>query len=100
MARINKPNKLRVIAIDEASVRQVEPDGTILPDIRIVGKTITYETRTHRGSPQKIGVTSVIPGGVEIQYSAHYVQQLKLGTLLPADQATATLAGVPFNKGN
>jgi hypothetical protein len=80
---------LHIKAIDAANVREIEPDGTILKDIRFVGKQFDNETNTW----------VPVSEGVVLPYSARLVNQLKLGTLIPADMETARIAGVKFNKG-
>jgi hypothetical protein len=83
---VNHP--LAVSAIDAANVRAVEPDGSVLQELRFVGKTLV---QTDMGWEWQ-----VVPGGVIVPYSAHIINELKHGALLPANNQTAVAAGVKF----
>ena len=89
MPKKNKPALfLHVVAIDTASMREIEPNGVILSQIRFVGKSFDPTEQDW----------VVDPSGAKLPYSARLVNELKLGTLLPFDASTAQLAGVKFNK--
>jgi hypothetical protein len=87
MAKKLLHNPLAVVAVPQANVREVEPSGQVLHDLRFVGKVFNSETQEFE----------VVPGGVVVQYSAHIVAKLKEGALLPANQQTAVAAGVAFS---
>jgi hypothetical protein len=78
---------LWVRAIDEAEVREIDENGRPLMALRRVGK-------------DEFG--DVMWQGQTVPYHPHYIAKLKEKVLLPMDQDTAILAGVPFNqlKGN
>jgi hypothetical protein len=78
---------LHVVAIPEASVREVEPTGEVLSQIRFIGKTYNPVSDDF----------DVVPCGVSVPYSSHIVQALKDKALLPANQETAHVAGVSFD---
>lgn len=84
MAKKHSLPNLHVVAVPHSSVREVEPNGSVLPNIRFVGKVHNPATNEHE----------VVPEGVEVPYSAHIVQQLKHGALLAASSETAHAAGV------
>jgi hypothetical protein len=84
-----KQQFLHVVAVENANVREVEPNGAVLTDIRFIGKQFNSNTKEFL----------VLPEGVVLPYSARLVAQLKLGTLIAGDQETARLAGVKFIEG-
>jgi hypothetical protein len=86
MKKLQNKTTLHVIAIAQANVREIEPNGAVLPQIRFVGKQ--YNIKTDEWE--------LLVGGVVVPYSVHIIQELKNKSLLPGDQATATLAGVPL----
>lgn len=79
--------KLSVLAAGTALVHDLDAlDGGVL---RFVG-------RKHDPSLGKNGGWVPSNEPVEIPYRAEYIQELKAGALLPADEATAKAAGLPF----
>lgn len=87
MAKNRKQTTLHIIATD-VNVREVEPDGQVLPGVRIAGKAVDHENQE----------AHIIPQGVLVPYSAYYINELKEGRLLPGSRETAMKAGVPFSE--
>jgi hypothetical protein len=75
---------LHVIATDRANVRETEPDGTVLPGVRIVGKAVDHETQQ----------AHIIPSGVILPFSAYLIDNIQKGYLLPGNSETAGKAGL------
>jgi hypothetical protein len=99
--KVSKPftNLLHVMAVDHSCVRETEPDGSILPGLRFVGKTFIPESyQEEQNGTLAYMEHQVNPNGVKVPYSAYYVNEIKLGHLLPVDAITASLAGVPLPK--
>ena len=68
---------LHIVATDTANVREVEPNGAILTDIRFVGKVFNSETNEFE----------VLPDGVEVPYSSHIVHKMKEGEMCIRDSS-------------
>lgn len=75
--RKTQPN-LFVKAKEGCMVREIDETGKPLLSMRFVG---------YNGD-------DIITDGVNIPYHVHYINQLKLGMLIPMDLQTAQLAGV------
>lgn len=76
-------------------------EGTFLvPDFTALeqGK-LRFVGRYHEPSMGPNGAWIPLPNPVEIDYRAEYIQELKAGTLVAADLATAQLARVQFVSG-
>jgi hypothetical protein len=92
-----KDPDLHVVAVDSADVRQVEPDGSVLPFLRIVGKT--HDESTYQQDLNGLVAVMdwhVVPGGVKVPFSTRVINELKLGNLKPGNAETAALAGLSF----
>jgi len=79
------------------------PDFEALEDgvMRYIGRrfdpTIGHDRPKKKGElPRKQGGWVPVDDPVEVPFRAEYLQELRAGALLPADEDTARLAGVPF----
>lgn len=92
-----KEPELHVIATENADVREVEPNGEVLSQVRFVGK-FHDETSYQQDQAGLVALMDwhVKKEGVKVPFSARVVNELKLGHLLPGNAETAALANVPF----
>lgn len=76
----------------------VKPAGSALvPDFEALeGGVLRFIGRRHDPSLGKNGGWVPVDGNVTVPYRVEYLQEIKAGALLPADEATAKAAGVAF----
>lgn len=76
----------------------VKPAGSALvPDFEALeGGVLRFIGRRHDPSLGKNGGWVPLDAPVSVPYRVEYLQELKAGALLPADEATAKAAGVAF----
>ena len=74
----------------------VKPVGTALvPDyVAVEQGVLRFVGRRHNPTLGANGGWVPVEGAVEVPLRAEYIQELKAGTLHPADEETAKLAGV------
>ena len=79
---------------------KVFPSGkALVPDFEALdGGVLRFVGRRHDPSVGVNGGWVPVEGPVEIPNRAEYIQELKAGALLPADQETADAARVVFQK--
>jgi hypothetical protein len=78
----------------------VKPAGSALvPDFEALeGGVLRFIGRKHDPSIGKNGGWVPVSEPVSVPYRSEYVQELKAGALLPANEETAKAAGLQFNK--
>lgn len=90
----NNNTWLLVLPVKDAHVQHIDANGAFIWGTnqirRNVGKTYNSENNTWELSKEPVAVP----------YHPEYIRALKEKSLLPADQATATLAGLSFQKEN
>lgn len=76
----------------------VKPAGSALvPDFEALeGGVLRFVGRRHDPSIGKNGGWVPLDAPVSVPYRSEYVQEIKAGALIPADEATAKAAGVAF----
>lgn len=76
----------------------VKPSGSALvPDFEALeGGVLRFIGRRHDPSLGKNGGWVPVEQPVSVPYRIEYVQEIKAGALIPADEATAKAAGVAF----
>ena len=84
----NKP-KLKVLPVKDRKVNDYNANrGVEGQRVRYLGHKFNAESKEFE----------LVDGVVEVEHRPEYIRELQSGGLLPADEATAKLAGVVFKK--